>query len=36
MIRRQIEEGFEVIGTVDPEIPRYESGVRLSPRWPKG
>jgi hypothetical protein len=31
MIRRQIEEGFEVIGAVDSEIPRYASGVGL---WP--
>jgi hypothetical protein len=31
VIRRQIEEGFEVVGAIDPEIPRYTSGVGL---WP--
>jgi hypothetical protein len=32
MIRREIEEGFEVIGAVDPEISSgYAGGVEL---WP--
>jgi hypothetical protein len=31
MIRREIEEGFEVIGAVDPEISGYAGGVEL---WP--
>jgi hypothetical protein len=31
VIRRQIEEGFEIVGAVDPEILRYTSDVGLRP-----